>query len=137
MSAIVVKVLLVAAVIILVAAAIARMRGRRRVGPVRQRMPWFVPVAGGVIAVIGGLMTLASFTAENPDGALWPMRIASVLLMLGGFALLLMYRNFYVEARADEIAFRTIWGREWLIPYSDIIDYSVRTSSGRLVLTVR
>jgi len=48
-----------------------------------------------------------------------------------------MYRNFYVEPRVDEVAFRTIWGREAVIAYSDIVDYYVRASGGQLQLTVR
>ena len=54
---------------------------------------------------------------------LLPMRIASVLIALGGVAFLVMYRNFYVAPRADEVAFRTVFGREAVIAYSDIVDY--------------
>lgn len=139
MSAFVVKILLVLAVLILVAAAVSRMRGvrNRAVGPVRQRTPKLVPVVGALFVAVGGLMGLAAFTERNADGMLWPMRIASVALALGGAVFLVMYRNFYVEARVDEIGFRTIWGREAVIAYADIADYSVRTSGGQLQLTVR
>jgi len=137
MSAFVVKILLVLAVLILVAAAVSRMRGRRSVGPVRQRMPKLVLVVGALFVAVGGLMALASFTEKNTDGMLWPMRIASLVIGLGGVAFLVMYRNFYVEPRVDEVAFRTIWGREAVIAYSDIVDYYVRTSGGQLQLTVR
>ena len=137
MSAVVVKILLVVAVLILVAAAVSRMRGRRAVGPVRQRMPKLVPVVGALFLGVGAVMALASFTEQNIDGMLWPMRIASVVLALGGAWFLMMYRNFYVESRVDEIAFRTIWGREAVIAYADIADYYVRTYGGQLQLTVR
>ncbi|WP_295034965.1 hypothetical protein [uncultured Microbacterium sp.] len=137
MSTFVVKVLLVLAVLILVAAAISRLRGRRSVGPVRQRMPKLVLFVGVLFVALGGLLALASFTAANPDGMLWPMRIASALIVLAGVCFLVMYRNFYVEPRADEIAFRTVWGREAVIAYADIVDYSVQASGGRLKLTVR
>ncbi|WP_146116793.1 hypothetical protein [Microbacterium sp. MYb64] len=137
MSAVVVKVLIVLAVLILVAAAVSRMRGRRSVGPVRQRMPVFVPLVGALFVALGGLMALASFTENNVDGMLWPLRIASVAIVLAGVGFLLIYRNFYVEPRVDEIAFRTIWGREAVIAYADITDFSVQASGGQFRLTVR
>ncbi|MFJ4165455.1 hypothetical protein ACIPY5_07850 [Microbacterium sp. NPDC089698] len=137
MSAVVVKVLVVLAVLILVAAAVSRMRGRRSVGPVRQRMPVFVPLVGALFVAVGGLMGLAAFTENNADGMLWPLRIASIAIALAGAAFLLMYRNFYVEPRVDEIAFRTIWGREAVIAYADITDFSVQASGGQFRLTVR
>ncbi|KJL21860.1 hypothetical protein [Microbacterium azadirachtae] len=137
MSAFVVKILLVLAVLILVAAAVSRMRGRRSVGPVRQRMPMLVLFVGVLLVAMGGLMALASFTAQNADGMLWPLRVASVVIALGGAWFLVMYRNFYVEPRADEVAFRTVWGREGVIAYADITDFSVHASGGRLRLTVR
>jgi hypothetical protein len=136
-SAVVVKVLIVLAVLILVAAAVSRMRGRRSVGPVRQRMPVFVPLVGALFVAVGGLMGLAAFTENNADGMLWPLRIASIAIALAGAAFLLMYRNFYVEPRVDEIAFRTIWGREAVIAYADITDFSVQASGGQFRLTVR
>ena len=37
----------------------------------------------------------------------------------------------------DEVAFRTVWGKEGVIAYADITDFSVRASGGRLRLTVR
>ncbi|WP_292720221.1 hypothetical protein [Microbacterium sp. 13-71-7] len=137
MSAVVVKVLIVLAVLILVAAAVSRMRGRRSVGPVRQRMPIFVPLVGALFVAVGVLMGLASFTEDNADGMLWPLRIASVAIALAGVGFLVMYRNFYVEPRVDEIAFRTVWGREAVIAYADITDFSVQASGGQFRLTVR
>lgn len=137
MSAFVVKSLLVLAVLVLIAAAVSRMRGRRSVGLVRQRMPKLVLFAGILLFAIGFLMALASFTADNTDGMLWPMRIASIAIALGGAGLLMMYRNFYVEPRVDEVAFRTVFGREAVIVYADIVDFSVRASGGQLQLTVR
>ncbi|MFD6698603.1 MULTISPECIES: hypothetical protein [unclassified Microbacterium] len=137
MSAVVVKVLLVLAVLILAAAAVSRMRGRRSVGPVRQRMPVFVPLAGALFVAVGLMMGLASFTENNSDGMLWPLRIASIGILLGGVVFLVMYRNFYVEPRVDEIAFRTVWGREAVIAYADITDFSVQASGGGFRLTVR
>ena len=65
------------------------------------------------------------------------MRIASVAIGIAGVVFLMMYRNFYVEPRSHEIAFRTIWGREAVIAYADITDYYVRASGGQLQLTVR
>ncbi|MBS1907531.1 MAG: hypothetical protein JST33_13390 [Actinobacteria bacterium] len=137
MSAFVVKILLVLAVLILVVAAVSRMRGRRSVGSVRQRMPKLVLVVGALFVAVGGLLGLTSFTQQDTDGMLWPMRIASVGILLGGALFLIMYRNFYVEPRVDEIAFRTIWGREAVIVYADIVDYYVRVHGGQLQLTVR
>lgn len=135
-----VRILLVLAVLVLVAAAVSRMRrhpNRSAEVPARQRMPKLVLFVGILFIAGGVLMALASFTAGNPDGVLWPMRIASLAIALGGAGFLLMYRNFYVEPRGDEVAFRTAWGREGLIAYADIVTFAVRASGGQLRLTVR
>ncbi|WP_295014057.1 hypothetical protein [uncultured Microbacterium sp.] len=140
MSGVVMKVLLVLAVLILVAAAVSRLRrrpNRSRQRPERQRMPLLVPIAGWTLLAAGLLLGLSSFTADDHDGVLLPMRIASVAIAVGGIAFLVMYRNFYVAPRADEVAFRTVLGREAVIAYADITDYVIKPSGMQLVLTVR
>lgn len=140
MSAVVVKVLLVVAVLILVAAAVSRLRGRvnrSAQDPEQQRMPRLVPVIGALFVACGLLLGLASFTEHDAWGMLLPMRIASVLIALAGIAFFVMYRNFYVAPRADEVAFRTVLGREAVIAYSDIVDYTVKGTGLQLVLTIR
>ena len=140
MSGVVVKILLVVAVLILVAAAVSRLRGRisrSAQQPERQRMPRLVPIVGALFVTIGLLMGLAAFTEQDPYGMLLPMRIASVLIALGGIAFFVMYRNFYVAPRADEVAFRTVFGREAVIAYTDIVDYRTTASNGQLLLKVR
>ncbi len=134
------KILLVLAVLILIGAAVARLRGRPNRSaqhPERQRMPRLVPIVGALFVAIGLLLGLAAFTEQDPAGMLLPMRIAAVLIALAGVAFLIMYRNFYVAPRADEVAFRTVFGREAVIAYSDIVDYTVKGTGLQLVLTIR
>lgn len=140
MSGVVAKILIVVAVLILVAAAVSRLRGRVNRSaqrPERQRMPRLVPIVGGLFVAVGFFLGLAAFSEQDAQGMLLPMRIASVLILLGGVAFILMYRNFYVTPRADEVAFRTVFGRENVIAYGDIVDYTVKASGLQLVLTVR
>ncbi|GAA4489192.1 hypothetical protein GCM10023171_29760 [Microbacterium panaciterrae] len=135
-----VKILLVLSVLILVAAAVARLRGRPNRStqhPERQRMPRLVPIVGALLLAAGVLLGLSAFTAEDRLDMLWPMRIAAVLMAIAGVVFLVMYRNFYVAPRADEIAFRTVFGRERVIAYSDLVDYDVHGSGLQLILTLR
>lgn len=135
-----VKILIVVAVLILVAAAVSRLRGhinRSPQHPERQRMPRLVPIVGALFVTIGLLLGLAAFTEQDRFGMLLPMRIAAVLIALGGIAFFVMYRNFYVAPRADEVAFRTVLGREAVIAYTDIVDYRTRAANGQLLLMVR
>ncbi|MGN8026581.1 hypothetical protein [Microbacterium sp. 22242] len=140
MSGFVVKTLLVLAVLIMVGAAVARLRrhpNRSAEHPERQRMPRLVPIAGGLLIAVGVLLGLTAFTERDDAGMLLPMRIAAVLIALGGLAFLMMYGNFYVAPRDAEVAFRTIFGRESVIAYSDIVDYTVKGTGMQLILTVR
>lgn len=133
------KVLLVAAVVIVVLAALSRLRRRpyrSRQQPERQRMSPLAAAAGWLLVTVGVLFGLASFTTADVQGMLMPMRIAAVVLLVAGAGLLLAYRNFYVEPRRDEVAFRTVLGRSAVIRYGDITDYRTKASGGRLVLTV-
>lgn len=100
------------------------------------RMPIFVPLVGWVLLAVGFLLALVSFTSRyNAD--LLPMRIASLAIVAGGVFFLVMYRNWYVDARADELHFRTIFGRERVIKYVDIVDYQMQEINGQPRLRVR
>ncbi|MDQ4215049.1 hypothetical protein [Microbacterium capsulatum] len=139
MTGILLKLLLVAVVIFFAAAAVARMRLPSRAANrlERQRMPKLVPVIGGLFAAVGAILTLNAFTAQDTLGMLWPMRIAVVAMALGGLATVLIYRNFYVSPRADEVRYRTIWGREHAIAYADIASHRLTRTRGRRILTIR
>ncbi|MDR6867128.1 hypothetical protein J2Y69_001727 [Microbacterium resistens] len=109
---------------------------RSKEHPDRVRMPKLFLVLAALLVAAGFLMGLAAFTAEDvPD--LIPMKIAAVVILLGGLFLLMMYRNWYVAPRADEVAFRTILGREHLIAYTDIVDYRMWMQNGRPTLSIR
>ncbi|WP_231745537.1 hypothetical protein [Arthrobacter sp. EpRS71] len=102
--------------------------------PEQVRMPKVVPIVGWLFLVVGLLMSLVSFTYDrSPVGA----RIAAVAIFLGGLGFVLMYRNFYVAPRAHEVAFRSVFGKEHLVPYSDITHYSFHTMKGQPYLTVK
>ena len=102
--------------------------------PERVRMPKVLPILGWICLCVGLLMGLLAFTsARAPLDA----RIASVAIFLVGMAFVAMYRNFYVAPRAYEVAFRSVLGKEHLLPYSDIVHYSVQTLKGQQFLTVK
>ncbi|MBT2585023.1 hypothetical protein J7I86_04045 [Arthrobacter sp. ISL-95] len=97
-------------------------------------MPKVVPIVGWVFLSFGFLMSLVSFSyAPTPLGA----RITAVALVLGGLVFVLMYRNFYVAPRDFEVAFRSVFGKEHLLSYSDIAHYSFQTMKGQPYLTVK
>lgn len=100
------------------------------------RMPIFVPLAGWLLLAVGFLLALSAFTSRYTADLL-PMRIASLVVGAGGVFFLVMHNNWYVDARSDEVQFRTILGRESVIKYVDIVDYRMRQVSGQPRLQVR
>lgn len=109
---------------------------RSKQHPSRVRMPIFVPLVGWVLLAVGFLLALVSFTSRYTADLL-PMRIAAVAITVGGLIFLVMYRNWYVDARRDEVAFRTIFGRERVISFGDIVDYRMWEANGQPRLMVR
>lgn len=102
--------------------------------PEQVRMPKVVPIVGWLFLSVGLLMSLVSFTYDrSPLGA----RITAVAIFLGGLAFVLMYRNWYVAPRAHEVAFRTVLGKEHVVPYNDIANYRVQVMKGQPILTVK
>ena len=99
-------------------------------------MPKVVPIVGWLFLGVGLLMGLVAFTSAHARDPL-AFRIASVAIVAGGLAFVFMYRNFYVAPRDFEVAFRSVFGREHLLPYSDIASYSFQTLKGQPYLTVK
>lgn len=102
--------------------------------PERVRMPKVVPVFGWVIAGFGILVGLWAWPSS--DGQLGA-RIASLAMLLGGLAFVGMYRNFYVTPRQYEVAFRSVLGKEHVLPYRDIVHYRVATTKRQPFLTIK
>lgn len=102
--------------------------------PERVRMPKVLAFLGWLCLFTGLLMGLFAFTHPRaPLGA----QIASVAIALGGLGFVFMYRNFYVVPRSHEVSFRTVLGKEHLVPYSDIVHYDVRMLRGQPFLTFK
>lgn len=102
----------------------------------RMRLPKFVPLIGWFLVVVGALMSLVAFGDPPEDDAL-AMQIASIAIALGGLAFLFWYRNFYVAAGPDEVAFRTFFRTEKTIRYADIVSYSMRSQNGMPMLDIK
>lgn len=102
----------------------------------RQRMPMLVVLAGAVLLAAGFTLGLAAF-ASRYTAQLLPARIASVVVFLAGIALLLAYRNWYLEVGTDAVRFRTVLGRERSIAYRDIASSRIATVAGRPRVIVR
>ncbi len=139
MSGFVVKVVIFLIVIALLVVLIARFF--RRVTPTkavlkRQRMPLLVVLAGTVLLTAGFILGLAAF-ASRYTAQLLPARIASVVLFVAGIAILIAYRNWYLEVGADAVRFRTVLGREKRIAYRDIASSRTVTVAGRPRVIVR
>ena len=102
--------------------------------PEQVRLPKVVPFIGWLFLGFGLLMSLVSFSyAPSPLGS----RITAVAIFLAGLAFVLMYRNWYVAPRAHEVAFRTVLGKEHVVPYGEIAHYRVQVMKGQPILTVR
>ncbi len=139
MSAFALKYALIALAILLVAAGVwwaMKRPNRSKRAPSRVRMPIFVPLAGWLLLAVGFLLALSAFTSRYTADLL-PMRIASLVIAAGGVFFLVMYNNWYVDARSDEVHFRTILGREHVIRYVDIVDYRMRQVNGQPSFRVR
>src|SRR5690606_8636048 len=108
-------------------------RSRMRGG--RLRMPVFVPLAGGLLVAIAFILGMTAFTSRFTADLL-PLRIASVVVLLTGIAMLVAHRAFWVEADHVRVRFRTVWGRERVIAYDDIVRHRMLRRAGHDVLTV-
>lgn len=131
---IVVKIVLIALAVVLLAAMVMRLfrrpKGPVDTGPKAQRMPLIVPLAGWVLMLTGVALGLGGFNARpgiDPTG----MRIGSGIALVLGLLVMLMYRNRYVRVGTDRVLFRTVLGREGRIAYADITEYRI-TDAGRL-----
>lgn len=137
-AAVVLKVVLFAAALLFVAliARRARSRPNRMKGqPDRIRMPRIVGIVGWAAFTVGMLMSFAAFTSRADD--VRGMQIGGVALVLGGLLFALMYHNWYVSAGPDEVAFRTVFGAEKVIRYSDIDSYRFRDHRGQRMLHLK
>lgn len=139
MSGFAVKAMIVLIVIMLIVVFIARFF--RRVSPVkttsqRLKMRIIVPLAGSVLLAVGFMLALVSF-ASRYTHELLPMRIAAGVTFVTGACVLIAYRNWYVEPGAHEVHFRTIFGREKHIVYSNIASYRMTRVAGQPRLIVR
>ncbi|MEZ2371741.1 hypothetical protein [Arthrobacter sp. RCC_34] len=136
--AILLKTLILLAAAVFVAAIVWRARrhpNRAKDFPERVRMPKLVAVVGWLFAAVGLLMGLVAFTsddAENPLG----FQISSLAIFIGCVLFLVLYRNWYVAAGTDEVAFRTFLGTEHVVPYGDVASYRVVERKGQPILTV-
>jgi len=104
--------------------------------PEQVRMPKVVAIVGWLFLVVGLLMGLVAFTSDHARDPL-AFRIASLAIIAGGLVFVFMYRNFYVAPRHFEVAFRSVFGKEHLLRYSDIASYSYQTLKGQPYLTVK
>lgn len=139
MSGFAVKAVIILIVIALVGVIIARFF--RRVAPAkvvtkRQRMPLLVLLAGAVLIAAGFVLGLAAF-ASRYTAQLLPARIASVVVFLAGLAIMIAYRNWYLEVAADVVRFRTVLGQERRIAYRDIVSFRTKKVAGRERVIVR
>ena len=98
------------------------------------RLPKVLPIFGWICLCVGLLMGLFALTSTRAPLA---ARTASAAIFMGGMAFVVMYRNFYVAPRAYEVAFRSVLGKEHVLPYSDIAQYRVQTLKGQQFLTVK
>lgn len=139
MPGFVVKTVIVLIAIAIVCVLIARFF--RRVTPARavlrrQRMPLLVVLVGAVLLAAGFILGLAAFASQY-TAQLLPARIASAVLFLTGLAILIAYRNWYLEVGADAVRFRTVLGQEKRIAYRDIVSSRTVIVAGRPRLVVR
>ncbi|SEE68905.1 hypothetical protein SAMN04489740_2192 [Arthrobacter alpinus] len=108
-----------------------RSKGNKR----RIRMPKVIPILAWPVLVVGLIGLLASFGAQPEDAVAMPIAFGAVTLA-GGF-LLFIYRNWYVDAGDDDVEFRTIFGKEHRLAYSEIKSYTFRDQGFQRFLNIR
>ncbi|MEC5193063.1 MULTISPECIES: hypothetical protein [unclassified Arthrobacter] len=138
-AALVIKLLIIVFVSVALAGGVWWMRkhpNRSKKYPEQLRMPKIVPIVGWLFLGVGLLMGLVAFSlddARDPVG----FRIASAAIVLGGLVFLIMYHNWYVAPRADEVAFRGLLGKEHVLPYHDIAEYRRLEMNRQPLLTIK
>ncbi|WP_309064884.1 hypothetical protein [Microbacterium sp.] len=139
MTGLLLKYALVGIILVLLVALVWwgwRHPNRGKSQPNRLRMPKLVAIVGWALLAVGFLLGLIAFTSRYTED-LAAMRIASGAMAAGGILFLVMYRNWYVAPEADAVRFRTVFGVEKSIAYSDIAEYRTTTSHGQPRLVVR
>ena len=96
-------------------------------------MPKLIAVSGWSFFGLGILIGLGGLAADEP----LPPSIAGAGMLLVGLGFLGAYRNFHIEPRPYEIAFRTAFGREHVLPYSDIASYQISYMNRREYLQIK
>ncbi|MFY9712214.1 MAG: hypothetical protein WAK00_01965 [Microbacterium sp.] len=137
-TGVVLKIVLFAVALILVVLLVRRAftrPNRAKAQPDRIRMPKIVLIIAWMLLGLGLLMSLLAFGSGNMRDPV-PFRIASVVLVAAGLLVLLMYNNWYLSPRVDEIAFRTVLGSAKVIRYSDIATYRLVERGGQRMLFV-
>lgn len=109
---------------------------RARAADPRIRLPRFVAYAAAALLACGLLAGMLGFGSGDMRDPV-PFRIASVALVIAGLLVLLAYRNRFILPGAEAIRFRTIFGAERSIRYSDIVSHRTIERRGRRMLTVR
>lgn len=107
---------------------------RSKKHPGRIRMPKVIMVSGWFFVGLGVLIGLVGFTTDDEP---LPPTIVGAGFFLIGLAFLRAYRNFYIEPRPSEIAFRKAFGREHILPYSDIASYHMMYWNRREYLQIK
>lgn len=139
MAPLVLRYLLIALVVLIVIAGLwwaAKRPTRARVRGGRLRMPVFVPLGAGLLVAISFILGMVAFTSRFTRDPL-PLRVTSVVVLLVGLAMLVAYRNFWIEADRSQVRFRTVWGRERAIAYDDVVEHRFARRGGHDVLRVR
>lgn len=129
-------VLIAIAFVVLLIARFFRRAAPAKAPSTRQRMPLLIVLAGVVLLAAGFTLGLAAF-ASRYTAQLLPARVASVVVFVAGIALLVAYRNWYLEVGADAVRFRTVLGREKRIAYRDIASSRTANVAGRPRVIVR
>lgn len=128
--------LLVAVLVGLIGLVIAVLAGRypnrSKRHPQRVRMPRIVLVLGLLVIAIGLWFGLTAGEARYPPG----MRIASILLIVGGLVALVAYACWYVEPGPDAIRSRTVFGRTRSVVYAEISSYRFSVLNGQRFVSV-
>lgn len=107
---------------------------RAKDNPDRVRMPKVMGFFGWLLIAAGALMSMAALFASNTSPG--PV-IAGLVMVLVGAGVLAMYRNFYISAGEFELVFRSVLGKEKVIPYREVTEYSVQPLRGQRMLSVK
>lgn len=113
----------------------ARHPNRKKTDTLHYRLPKFIAILGWVYIALAAVFAIFATDASGLGDA--GMRAMSLGFFAFGVLCIAVYRNWYIAPDTDEVRFRSLFGREQVIVYSDITNYSIKQNGNNPRITIR